>query len=437
MSNPPRTLTANGRTLTLDHWSRETGLPKQTLCSRLDCLKWTPERAVTTPVNKQHRRGGRPRAGAPRPVPRLREDGKGQAIARWRSAGRDHFRTFGAWGSADAVAAYRRFAAEWATGAYDAAPATTAPGAVVYVGEIVAAWITHADREYRKLGKRTSEYGICRSACRALAELYATMPAADFTPAALRAVRDVWVKAGHSRGTCNGYATRIVRAFRWASGQSLVPPAVVATLEAVEPLKAGRTAAPDLPRRQAVADDVVAATVAKLPATARGETVRDMIAVQRLAGLRPQHITEMRVGDLDRAGEVWKYTPPPAGTKTLHLDRRPVFHLGPRAQLAILPLLSGKGSADHVFTYATGGRVRRISRAGYGLAIRAACEAAGVTPWTPHQLRHALATAVAERFQSIDHAAAAIGDNAATAAAVYVHVDPRERAAIEVARAMG
>lgn len=437
MPNPPRVITANGRTLTLDQWSIATGLPKQTICSRLDSLGWDADRCMSTGVDRRFRRGGRHPVGAPRPVPRLRDDGKGVAIVRWRQGGRDHFRSFGAWATPEATAAYRRFAAEWATGAYDAAPATAAPGALVYVSEVVVGWLTHADREYRKLGRRTSEYGICRAACCPLVDLYATLPAAEFGPAQLRACRDVWVKAGRSRSTCNGYATRLVRAFRWAAGQSLVPPAVVAAIEAVEPLKAGRTAAPDLPRRQSADDDAVAATLAKLPATPRGDLVRAMVQVQRLAGLRPQHVTEMRVGDLDRSGEVWRYVPPPAGTKTLHLDKRPTFYFGPQTQALLAPLCEGKALADHVFTYRHGDRTRRVPRGGYCVAVGRACGLAGVRPWTPHQLRHALATAVAARFESIDHAAAAIGDTAATAQAVYVHVDPRERAAIEVARAMG
>jgi integrase len=165
-----------------------------------------------------------------------------------------------------------------------------------------------------------------------------------------------------------------------------------------------------------------------------------MIRVQRLAGLRPQHVAEMRVCDLDRSGEIWRYTPPPAGTKTLHLDKRPAFYFGPRSQTVLLPFLAGKSGEDHVFTWTRAGKVPkvwRVSRLCYSKVVKTACEAAKVKPWTPHQLRHALATEVAARFSSIEHAAAAIGDSTATAAAVYVHIDPRERAAIEVARAMG
>jgi len=186
-----------------------------------------------------------------------------------------------------------------------------------------------------------------------------------------------------------------------------------------------------------VTDEAVAAALEKLPDTDQGRVVRAMIQVQRAAGLRPQHLTEMRVCDVTRGPDVWRYVPPPAANKTLHLGKRSVFYFGPKSQVALSPYLAGRSGEDYVFGCVVDRVFKRMSRDNYHRCIQAACRAAGIAPWHPHQLRHALATAVAERFQSLAHAAAAIGDNPATAAAVYVHVDPSERARIEVARAMG
>ncbi len=72
----------------------------------------------------------------------------------------------------------------------------------------------------------------------------------------------------------------------------------------------------------------------------------------------------------------------------------------------------------------------------YGLDDSAGL-AAGVEPWISHQLRHSFATEVAERYQSLEKAAAGIGDTEATAAKHYVHLDPRERARKEIAAEMG
>lgn len=435
MPHPPRMVTANGRTLTLEQWAESSGLSVQTIRSRLDRLGWTPERAVSEKADKRFRTGGRPRRGEPRPCPKLHRDEKGTAYVRWRAFGRDFYRSFGRAATTEAADAYRRFAAEWASGAFDAAPPSGS--GELFVGELIARWLAHCDREYRKLGARTSEYHICLSAAREVARLYADTPAAEFGPAQLRAVRDVWVKAEYARTTVNGYGLRVVRMFRWGLSHSLVPAAVVAALEAVPGLREGRTGARETEKRKPVSDADVDVTLACLSIEGRGGVVRQMAKVQRLAGLRPQHVCEMRAGDLDRTGEVWKYLPPAVGTKTLHLGKRPAYYFGPKAQAVLAPLLDGKGPADHVFTWKRGERTYRVTRAAYGLAIGAACVRAGVSHWTPHQLRHALATEVAERFRSLDTAAAAIGDSNAVAGAVYVHVDPHERARIEVARAMG
>lgn len=437
MPNPPRKITAHGRTLTLAEWAAETGLHPKTITSRLDVLNWPPERALSARADGRFRRGGRPRSDAPRPCPKLRRDGRGRAFVRWRAFGRNNHLALGAWGSDDAAAGYRRFAAEWAAGVYEARRQADAAGGLG-VGELVIRFVTHADREYRKGGRRTSEYHVCNAALTTLNELYGDTPAADFAPAGLRAVRDQWIAAEKSRKTVNEYTARIVRVFAWAVGQSLIPPAVAAALAEVESVKAGRTAAVESVKTRPVSDADVEATVAKLPDTARGRVVEAMVRVQRLAGLRPQHLAEMRVCDLDTRGEVWRYVPPPAGTKTLHLDKRPTFFLGSRAQAAILPHLEGKTGEAHVFDYLMGnGKRKRVTVARYRITIGNAAKLAGVPHWHPHQLRHALATAVAERFRSLDHAAAALGDNAATAEAVYVHVDPQERARVEIARAMG
>ena len=135
----------------------------------------------------------------------------------------------------------------------------------------------------------------------------------------------------------------------------------------------------------------------------------------------------MRAGEVDRTGDVWRYTVG-AANKNRHRGKKQVYYLGPKAVAALRPYLEGVAPADRVFA---------VGRMAYASAIAQAAVRAKVEPWAPHQLRHALATEVAARFRTLEHAAAAIGDSEAVAAAVYVHVDPRERAKIEVARLMG
>lgn len=125
MPTPPRMLTLDGETRPITEWSRLKGIPVETIRSRLDILQWDATRALTTPADRRFRRGGRPRADAPRHVPKLREHKPtGRAFVRWRAAGKDHIRYLGAWGSEEAKTAYRRFSSEWTAGVCELTAAT-------------------------------------------------------------------------------------------------------------------------------------------------------------------------------------------------------------------------------------------------------------------------------------------------------------------------
>lgn len=435
MPNHPRMITAHGRTLPLSAWATETGLSANTITSRIDRLGHTPEEALSRPADRRFARGGRPQRGVPRAVPTLRKDNHGRAICRWKAHGRDHWRTFGPWASDEAAREYRRFAAEWAAGQYDYGG--TAPDGGVSVAALVLKWLDWVQGEYVKLGRITSEVHLCRAAALALVELYGDTPAADFLPANLRTVRQQWVRQGKKRNTVNGYAGRVVRCFGWGVGQSLVPPGVHQALVRVEHLRPGRTEAPEGKKVRAVGDDAIAAALAKLKDDGRGRVVRAMVAVQRLTGMRPQHLCGIRPADLDRSGPIWVYAPPAAAQKTHHVGKAPRFYLGPRAQAELSTLLAGCREYERLFGYVKGKRRYTITVDAYCKTIRDACDRAGIPRWHPHQLRHALATEVAGRTESLALAAAAIGDTEKTAAKHYVHLDPQERARREIAAEMG
>ena len=421
-------LTHDGHTRSLAEWARVTGIPSAAIWTRLNVLAWPAAKALTTPVATSRRgRGGRPKANVPRPCPECKPHASGRAFARWKAHGKTHERYFGEYGTDEAATAYRRFAAEWAAGSYEARPAP--PGAGATVAGLVGRWLDHCERYYVKDGVQTSEVKYALAAARVLNDLYGDTLAAEFTPGAFRACREVWVGRGLSRTTCNSYATRVVRCFRWGAAQSIVPAAVHDALKRVEHLAAGRTSAPDRERRKPVHDRDISVTLAHLASRdpARAGHLAAMIQLQRLTGMRPGEVCAIRPGDLDTAGDVWRYEVG-RGNKNRHRGRPQVYYLGPKA-VAVL--------ASHLRATAPGARVFPIAPGPYRVAVKEACVRAGVVLWTPHQLRHALATEVAERFRTLEHAAAAIGDTEATAAAVYVHLDPRERAKIEVARAMG
>lgn len=417
-------LTHEGKTLTVREWCALKGRNPRALLSRINRLGWSVARALDTPERQTCRRGGRHPASAPRLCPRLKRTKAGKAYCRWKAHGSSHERYFGPWGEPATNAAYRRFAAEWSAGT------VTEPALAggISVGALVMRWMDHVEREYVKDGKATSERSLAIAAARGINNHAGARFAADVTPADLRAVRNVWLARKLSLNTINSYHARMVRMFGWAVGESLVPVAVWQALKQVERLRPGRTTARDPEPRKPATDEQIAAALPHLsPSPRRQAALAAMVTLQRLTGMRPGEVCALAPGDLDRAADVWRYTVG-AANKNRHRGKAQVYYLGPRAVAALTPFLVGVADDRPVFG---------IAAANYGKAVAVACVKAGCPHWTPHQLRHALATEVAERFRSLDHAAAAIGDTNATAQAVYVHVDPRERAKIEVARAMG
>ena len=119
------------------------------------------------------------------------------------------------------------------------------------VGELNLVFLRHAKRHYMKNGKQTTEYGILESTVRPLNQLYGMLPAKDFGPLALKAVRTKLVEAGWVRGSVNAGMSRIRRIFKHAIANELVDPSVLTRLQCVAPLLAGRTDAPDYAHLQA------------------------------------------------------------------------------------------------------------------------------------------------------------------------------------------
>lgn len=436
MPNPPRLIEHAGKILTLDQWAAESGIPAGTLRSRLDHLGWDAARALTTPAAKKFSRRPTPGPGAVPPCPPMREHASGQGYCDWTAGGTRRFRYFGKWQTEEANREYARFAAEWTANA----GAVVERGRRLLVTNVVAAYVAHADAYYRKRGRRTSEWHGVRAAMRALNDLYGDQAAADFGPNKLRAVQSHWVAEGKARKTANEYTWKVVRAFKWAVGREMVPAAVADALEQVGVLQRGRTDAPDRPRKRPVPAADLESVLPHLHAHAgRRAVLESMLRLHWLVGCRPQDITGMRAGDIDRRGDVWRWVAD--AHKQEHRATLPlVYLLGPRAQAVLAPLLADLQPGDPVFVYPARRRAGKrwaVSRTEYGRRVKAACAAANVKPWTPHQLRHTHATRVAEEFGSVEAAAAAIGDDPETAAAVYVHLDPLEKAKRLIALRLG
>jgi len=117
-------------------------------------------------------------------------------------AGQDCY--LGAHGSCESREAYDRLVAEWlasgrASAASRPADARSSSGGISIV-EVVAAFWRHAQLYYRRPdGTPTKEAKNFRDALRPLKRLYGDLPAAQFGPVALRAVREEMVRRGWCR----------------------------------------------------------------------------------------------------------------------------------------------------------------------------------------------------------------------------------------------
>jgi integrase len=173
-------------------------------------------------------------------------------------------------------------------------------------------WTGYAERHYRHPdGTPTGELDNYRDSIRTLRRLYGTTLASDFSPLALKAVRQAMIDAGLARTTINQRVGRIVRLFKWAVENELVPPGVHQALKAVRGLQKGRSGARETKPVKPVPEPDVEAI---RPFVAR--QVWTMVQLQRMSGMRPGEVCRMRTCDLDTSGTVWVYRP--AGHKTAH-----------------------------------------------------------------------------------------------------------------------
>ena len=126
----------------------------------------------------------------------------------------------------------------------------------------------------------------------------------EFRPRHLEQARDVWIKRGCSRTYINRTAKDIVRCFQWGVTKDKVPAGVWQALQAVPSLALGRYDVREAPQVKPVQIDVVDATLPFL-----SEKVADMARLQLLTGCRPNEIVRLTPGEIDRSGDVWRYTP--------------------------------------------------------------------------------------------------------------------------------
>ncbi len=126
---------------------------------------------------------------------------------------------------------------------------------------------------YYPMNGKDSEAAQIKTATSWLSD-YLELPASQFGPLRLKAVRESMVQATGrhgkplSRGYINDMIGRIVRMFQWGVENEIVTASVYQSLKAVRGLQAGRTIAPDHEPVEPVDDSIVEATCGLHPRSA-------------------------------------------------------------------------------------------------------------------------------------------------------------------------
>lgn len=387
----------------------------------------------------------------------------GQAVV--RLDGTDHY--LGPFGSDESHQRYALLIAEWRVKRQEQPQQTRVPGvarrsSILTIEQLLGLYWQFAKVHYSHEGRPTKELTCMKYALRPLRKLYASLPACEFGPLALKAVRQSMVDADLCRNLVNNRTNRIKRVFKWAVSEELVPVAVYQALRTVTGLAYGRTNARETRPVRPVADAHVTAT---LPFVS--PQVATMIQLQRLTGMRPEDVVTMRGSEIDTTGEVWLYQPYHHKNRWRGHER--LIPLGPKAQALLRPYLQ-REPEQYLFspleaeaarntrrrqerrTPMTPSQAARQKKArperakrdhydvdAYRRAItygirKANKQGVQVAHWSPNQLRHARGTEVRHSF-GVEAAQVLLGH--ARADVTQVYAERNLKLAIEVAQQTG
>jgi len=333
-----------------------------------------------------------------------------------RLAGKMHY--LGQHGSQASRRAYDRLIAEYIA---NGRQSITDPDDLL-VEHLIIRFLDYADKERNYCKGTRLRIGQVLTTLR---ELYGSVQVSQFNPTALKTIRRQFLDKELCLDTINSYIGLIKQVFSWGCEEEIVPVEVAGALRMVKSLQKGRTSAIEYDDIQPVEDEVVEKTLQHI----KSPQIRDMIKVQRLISGRPQDIHNMRVCDIDRSGEVWRYTP--YTHKTKYRGKVRMLAIGPRAQLILCQYIAQCTDPEQfVFPRPKAKYYDRW----YGSAITRACKKAGVPEWAPNQLRHAGATEIRDKF-GLEYAQVSLGHSSAKITEIYAKASFEK--AVKVAKELG
>lgn len=347
----------------------------------------------------------------------------------------------GVYKSAESYAEYERVVRDWLDGgkvversARQARAEITADRPdprTMTVTQLARAYWHHLRQ--RHPGELTGHLFNIRSTLRLLRSTAGGLPAREFGPLMLRKAQGLMI-AKWKRRSVNKGVQFIRAAFRWAVGEQLVPVEVWQALQAVPGLRRGEQGVKEGKKVQAVAIGNVDAIRPRL-----SPQVEALVDLMLLTGARCGELVNLKLADLNTSGNIW--TAELADHKGSWRGKRRMVYFGPKAQAIIKGFMADRPIDKPLFSprEAVAIQMRKRCTTGKGRrpnqkaspkmtdravgdvyetkavrkAIERACDAAGIPKWSPHQLRHAAATAIRKEF-GLEAAAIILGHSSAT-----------------------
>lgn len=304
------------------------------------------------------------------------------------------------------------------------------PSSALTVGEMVAAFLDYARTHYG-----TDNRGSLGNMTRAVAPFgihFAVDRAAELGPLKLKEWRQGLVDRGGSRKYVNSQISKIRLAFKWAVSEELIPVAVYQALTTVADLRAGRTEARETDPKQPVDWKHVEPVLSHL-----SESIQTMILVQWHTGVRPGSVCRATPAQFERTetGElIWR-----PRHKNEFRGQSLIVYIGPKCA-ALLASRLNRPPEDPMFPPREQRNCKRYTQTYTAQSYRNAIhrgikrlnlvieqdkemteeqkKAAYVPLWSPHQLRHAKARAVREKY-GIEAAQAVLGHESIDATEIY------------------
>lgn len=207
----------------------------------------------------------------------------------------------------DAQQRFDEFLAKWLANGRRLDDDVAGEREVYRVEDLVADFLEHARTYYvTPAGKTGGEFVNLRLALAPVLELFRELPAAEFGPVALRAVREKMVAGGRlCRKEINNRVHRIKRAWRWAASNEKVLGTLVESLNTLDGLRSGKTTARESEPVRPVAESTVHEVVPHL-----SPTTAAMVWFAYWTGARPNEVCRLRWSYIDSTGKVWIATPP-------------------------------------------------------------------------------------------------------------------------------